>query len=151
MNNCDQMNLFVFGILIVCFTLSRNNDKENVHMMCKCVLLLLLGVMVWSIMFSEETSPQQYPPVESFRFEVSPWKQTCSTDHPDPRCCSREYVGGKKPYFQYSGDAERGQCNRSSVEPKHDESMKDKDVLKETYTSKQRIVENFESGCDCGM
>lgn len=43
---------------------------------------------------------------EKFAFEVTPWKKTCLSNDPCPRCCARGYYG-QGIDFDYTSDTDR--------------------------------------------
>ena len=97
MQLCKELSLFIFLVLFLyysnLFPATTTNTKLN-----KSIFWALFLFIIYTNYFS----------VESFHFEVTPWKRTCLNDHPN-RCngCCLPGFNGQAINFHYTGDAER--------------------------------------------
>ena len=96
MTLCNEISIFIFIVLILYYSNIVPNDISG--KINQCIFWALLSMVIYNNFLS----------IESFRFEVSPWKTTCLNKHPH-RCsgCCLPGFNGSPLNFEYTGDEER--------------------------------------------
>lgn len=94
---CTELSVFVFLFLIFYYTNSESSTTTT--RIYKSIFWSLFLLIIYTNYINT---------LESFHFEVTPWKKTCLNDHPY-RCngCCLPGFNGKAINFAYTGDAER--------------------------------------------
>jgi hypothetical protein len=139
----NETLLYIFTLFSFYYAFLRKNP-DRMSAGIKSIFFTLLVIFILNqVRFSEY-----------FRFEVSPWKKTCLSNHPGrcPGCCLPGF-NGQPINFSYASDAERmNQCSEPSIDSVKMNNPNDFQNLGNTY---QTNIEpycgysSFEEGLGC--
>jgi hypothetical protein len=130
----NKMNQLLVFILIFSFLAFQASSIQHPTLRIAFFTLLLYALFVIP------------PSLESFRFEVTPWKKTCLNKHPY-RCqgCCLPGFNGSPQHFEYTGDDVR--MNDALTCYQRSPGLKNR--VNDYATLEPVSVENYEADCGC--
>jgi hypothetical protein len=108
----DKCCLFIVIIIILFYVhIELYKPQTPIDSFCVLIYYIFWILLLWYII-------EHLNCVESFHFEVSPWKRTCLNNDPlrSSKCCCKGFYGLSRN-FEYSSDADRLKCSGQPTIP----------------------------------